>query len=126
PSKNALVPKVREADAPVQCLASGNRAATWPFRLRRMLIADPVDVLHLHSPLVASVARVVVRTLPKSTRPVVVTTEHSTWSSYAMTTRIMNAITFMIDDAHIAVSDRVRQSVPRLWRGDVTVIVHGI
>jgi L-malate glycosyltransferase len=126
PSKDALVPKVREADVPVQCLAGGNRAATWPFRLRRMLIADPVDVLHLHSPLVASVARVVVRTLPKSTRPVVVTTEHSTWSSYAMTTRIMNAITFMIDDAHIAVSDRVRQSVPRLWRGDVTVIVHGI
>jgi glycosyltransferase involved in cell wall biosynthesis len=126
PSKDALVSDVREADVPVQCLTPDRRTARWPLRLRQMLIADPVDVLHLHSPLVASVARVVVRTLPRSTRPVVVTTEHSTWSSYAMTTRIMNAITFTIDGAHIAVSDRVRQSIPRIWRRDVTVIVHGI
>lgn len=126
PSKDALVTEIRETGVPVECLTRGDRVATWPLLLRRMLIADPVDVLHLHSPSVASVARLVVRTLPKSTRPLVVTTEHSTWSSYATTTRIMNAITFMLDDAQIAVSDRVRQSIPRLWRRDVTVIVHGI
>jgi glycosyltransferase involved in cell wall biosynthesis len=126
PSKDALVAEVRAADVPVLCLARGDRTVMWPLRLRRMLIADPVDVLHLHSPVVASVARVVVRTLPKSTRPIVVTTEHSTWSSYAMPTRIMNAITFGIDDAQIAVSNRVRQSIPRVWRKHVNVIVHGI
>jgi glycosyltransferase involved in cell wall biosynthesis len=55
----------------------------------------------------------------------VVTTEHNEWWSYVFPTRVVNAVTFSLDDAHLAVSDDVRRSVPRRLRAGVRTVVHG-
>jgi glycosyltransferase involved in cell wall biosynthesis len=86
----------------------------------------PVDVVHVHSPLVAIGTRLVVRTLPRDRRPRVVTTEHNVWDSHARLTSRMNALTAPLDDARIAVSSGVRDSMPARLRVTTEVIVHGV
>ena len=128
PWKRALVAELEDAGVTVQCLDS-RRAfdIRWAARLRRLLLEPPgFDVVHLHSPMVAGVARVVIRTLPARVRPRVVSTEHNEWRSFKRPTRVINSITFPLDDAHLAVSDDVRESVPPRLRGRVETVVHGI
>jgi glycosyltransferase involved in cell wall biosynthesis len=72
------------------------------------------------------VARLVVRTLPRRSRPAVVSTEHNTWDSYGLATRLLNASLHRTDQRRWAVSERVRDSMWRRHRGDVEVLVHGI
>jgi len=98
----------------------------WAWRLRRRLRRDPVDVVHGHSPLVAAITRVMLRTLPRRVRPAHVVTEHNRWPRHARLTRLANLATFALDDAHIAVSEDVRATVPRRWRDGVEVLVHGV
>ena len=126
PWKDALTDDLRAAGVTVHCLdVRRPYDVGWPARLRRLLITPGYDILHLHSPMVAGVARLVVRTLPKAQRPRVVTTEHNEWWSYILPTRVVNAVTFPLDDAHLAVSDDVRRSVPRRLRAGVRTVVHG-
>jgi len=126
PWKDALTDDLRAAGVTVHCLDVRRPCDVgWPARLRRLLITPGYDILHLHSPMVAGVARLVVRTLPKAQRPRVVTTEHNEWWSYVFPTRVVNAVTFSLDDAHLAVSDDVRRSVPRRLRAGVRTVVHG-
>lgn len=98
----------------------------WCARLHSLLRRERYDVLHLHSPLVAGMARLTVRTLPGTRRPAVVSTEHNVWSSHARPTRELNAATFPLGDAWLAVSDEVRESVPARLRARVEVVVQGI
>lgn len=98
----------------------------WLVRLHRRLRHDDVDVLHLHSPLVASGARLVVRMLPRRARPALLTTEHNVWPSYQPLTRLLNRLTFGIDHAHISVSEQVVESIPPRYRNGIEVIVHGV
>jgi glycosyltransferase involved in cell wall biosynthesis len=128
PWKHALVGELEAAGVVVHCLDS-RRAfdMRWMARLRRLLMEPPgFDLLHLHSPLVAAMARLVVPTVPARLRPRVVSTEHNEWWSFKQPTRIVNAITFPFDDAHVAVSDAVRESVPARLRPRVHTIVHGL
>ena len=126
PWKNALVEDLGAAGVTVHCLdARGSHVAGWPMRLRRLLVSHRFDIVHLHSPMVAGVARLVVRTLPKARRPRVITTEHNEWWSYVVPTRVVNALTFALDDAHFAVSEDVRRSVPKPLRAHVRTLVHG-
>jgi glycosyltransferase involved in cell wall biosynthesis len=76
--------------------------------------------------MVAGVARLVVRTLPARVRPRVVSTEHNEWWTFRGPTRLFNAITFPLDDAHLAVSEAVRRSVPARLRPRVETVVHGL
>lgn len=92
--------------------------------LRRTLAE--ADVAHLHSPLVAAVARVVARTLPARRRPATVSTEHNRWPSFAVATRWANAATFALDACHFAVSPDAAASVWRPLRRHVEVLVHGV
>jgi glycosyltransferase involved in cell wall biosynthesis len=126
PWKSTLVDDLRAAGVTVHCLGA-HRAhdPRWPLRLRRLLRDHGFDIVHLHSPMVAGVARLVVRTLPRAGRPRVVTTEHNEWWSYVVPTRVVNGVTFALDDAHVAVSEDVRQSVPRRLRAHVQTLVHG-
>ena len=83
------------------------------------------DVVHTHSPLLASGARLA--TIGTSPRPALVTTEHNAWSTFALPTRVVNAFTAPRDDVTIAVSDQVRRSM--WWPGTrrrCEVLVHGI
>lgn len=127
PWKDALVGELEQEDVSVACLGGGKEwDLGWAVRLRRRLIERPVDVLHVHSAYVASVARLFVRTLPARYRPCLVSTQHIGWRGLTPLTRIANAATFALDDGHVAVSDDVRSSVPRRHLARVETVVHGV
>ncbi len=127
PWKDALVESLEAAGGEVFCLsAAKERQLGWVVRLRRLLAAGQYDVVHLHSPYVAAVARIVVRSLPRHRRPAVVSTEHNVWPRFTWPTRVANAVTFPIGDAWFAVSDAVKQSIPSIARDRVEVLVHGV
>ena len=126
-SRDWLADDLRGEGVPVHLFPSERHAdLRWALKLRRHLIAHPVDVVHIHSPLVAAVARLVVRSLPRRIRPTTVSTEHLPWSGHNRLTRMVNAATFRLDAAHLAVSDAVAESIPRRRRKHVQVLVHGI
>ena len=125
--KNHLVPELEAASVPVSCLDSrrGTRLG-WVLRLRRLLRSDPVDIVHVHSPAVAAVTRLVARTLPAASRPVVVGTEHNRWPRHHPVTRLANRLTIRFEQATIAVSDDVARTVRGTRDGQVRTILHGI
>jgi glycosyltransferase involved in cell wall biosynthesis len=126
-AKSDLVMELQSRGVAVHCLDGGREwNLGWARRLRRLLTARRFDVLHLHSPYVAGVARLVVRSLPRNRRPAVISTEHVPWSGYAMPTRLLNAATFRLDDEHIAVSPAVASSIPGHLRAHTRVVEHGI
>jgi glycosyltransferase involved in cell wall biosynthesis len=98
--------------------------ARWLLALRRHLRQTRPDVIHVHSPLVAAVTRLITRSLRP--RPPIVTTEHNTWPAYGWFTRLANRLTFRLDDVHLAVSEGVRSSMPPAFRDMTEVIVHGV
>lgn len=126
PGKSQLVADLEARGVPVTCLGGGHGAA-WVPRLRMLLASGRFDVVHMHSPLLAGVARLAVRTLPRKRRPRLVTTEHNGWSTFALPTRLLNALTAPLDDATLAVSEETRSSMwwPRTRRR-TAVVVHGI
>lgn len=122
-----LAGDLREQGVPVHLFASkGSTDLRWALALRRHLMRNPVDVVHVHSPVVSAVARLVVRSLPAAVRPRCLSTEHLPWSGHARLTRLMNAATFGLDDAHLAVSSAVVDSIPKRLRRNIRVLVHGI
>jgi len=127
PWKDAFVPALAEAGVGVTCLGVTNeRDPRWAFALRRLLAERRYDIVHLHSPYVAGVARVVARSFSPRTRPRVVTTEHNAWATFALPTRVLNAATSPLDDATLAVSQEVRDSMPGWRRRRTEVVVHGV
>lgn len=98
----------------------------WWWRLRHVVATTEIDVVHLHSPLVAAQARLVLRTLPRRRRPTVVTTEHNVWTSHRRATRILNERTIGLDDHVFAVSEQVRASMSPRIRDRVEVLIHGV
>ena len=80
PGKRHLVPLLDAAGVAHECLRAPSTARIgWLWRLRRGLIDRPVDIVHAHSPVVAAAARLLVHTVPRRIRPVVVSTEHNRW-----------------------------------------------
>lgn len=124
--KDAMVQPL--ADAGVTSISVGGtkgRDPRWPWLLRRHLRHERTDVLHVHSPATAAIARVVVRTMGRR-RPAVVYTEHNRWPSYRRPTRWANRVTFGLNDAALAVSDDVALSMSAGARAGTDVVVHGI
>jgi glycosyltransferase involved in cell wall biosynthesis len=125
PYKDALVPNMREHGVVVHDL--GAPGGTWVARLRQRLRQDPpIDVIHAHSPVPASAARILVRTLPKSRRPAVVTTEHNRWPRYHPATRYVNWLTYGMDAHHVLVSEDIRETLPARYQASAEVLVHGV
>ena len=122
--KQHLVAELQAGGARAHLLAGrrGMADARWPFRLRSL--AREFDVVHLHSPAVASVARPVLQTLLP--RPVVVSTEHNLWGSHGRLTRLANALTLPLDRVRWAVSQEVVASAWGPWRAKTEVLVHGV
>lgn len=120
--RSHLVDDFAAHDIPVTCLGAGWQ---WPLRLHRHLREHPVDIVHVHSPAVAAASRLVVRSLGRS-RPRLVYTEHNRWNQYRRPTRVANRLTYRLDDAQVAVSDGVRNTVSPRRRPSVRTIVHGI
>jgi len=127
PWKDHLVPELEALDVPVVCLgARDERDVRWAGRLRARLRAEPVDVVHSHSPYAAALGRLVVRTLPRRSRPRIVSTEHNAWNRFKAPTRIANALTSPLDDAVLAVSGEVRDSMRGPARRRTEIVIHGI
>lgn len=96
----------------------------WAVRLVELIRSEHIDVVHVHSPLVAAAVRPLLRTMPH--RPRILYTEHNSWENYRPGTRLLHGLTFRLDDAHVAVSEPASSSPPR-WIGPrAEVLVHGI
>jgi glycosyltransferase involved in cell wall biosynthesis len=127
PWKDALVEPLRARDVGSFCLDVRTEFdLRWAARLRRQLVADPVDILHVHSPYPAAVARLVVATLPRRARPRVVYTLHNTWRSFRWPTRVFNAVTMPLDAHDFVVSREAQASIWSPLRSRAEVVVHGI
>lgn len=123
--KNHLVPMIENEGVDTVSFGVANALdLRWVWRLRAYLATHQVDVIHVHSPLVAGVARLVRLTLRR--RPPMVSTEHNSWGSHSLLTRWVNRLTFRLDAHHIAVSDPVVQSMPKGLRSMTETIVHGV
>ena len=122
--KQHLVPELEAVGVKTHLLAGarGMSDPLWPRRLRRL--ARQVDVVHLHSPAVAAVARPVLRAMRGG--PAVVSTEHNLWSSHSPVTRLANALSLPLDHVRWAVSAEVVASAWRPWRDGTEVLVYGI
>ncbi len=126
PHKDQLVAELEDAGVPSHVLAGrrGLGDARWPMRLRRVVREVQPDVVHLHSPAVAAIARPVLRLLRGDTA--IVSTEHNVWSSFGRVPRIANGLTLPLSHAKLAVSEEVRASVWSVLRGSVQVNLQGI
>jgi glycosyltransferase involved in cell wall biosynthesis len=127
PWKQHLVPELEALGVRCTCLDVNNeRDVRWARRLRTELRGERVDVVHSHSPYAAAVGRLVVRSLPRASRPALVATEHNPWSTFKPPTRYANAWTARLDDADLAVSEEARASMSRRQRERTEVLVHGV
>ena len=108
------------------CLGGAPRRWMWPWRLVQLVRRGAYDVVHIHAPLPGAVARAAARTLPRSRRPRVVTTEHNAWTTYHPLTRWLNRITAQRDEATIAVSSETAESLRGASRRRSDVVRHGI
>jgi glycosyltransferase involved in cell wall biosynthesis len=127
PWRRALVGELEASGVRVHSLNGGaDWDLGWTVRLRRLLRSGRYDVLHAHSPYAAGLARLVVRSLPAAERPRLVSTEHTPWWGYVLPTRLLNALTYLLDDEHLVVSRAVYDSIPRWMRGGVRIVPLGI
>jgi glycosyltransferase involved in cell wall biosynthesis len=125
PHKAQLVAPLQEAGVETVCL-DGTRTVDvgWVRRLRRILIEQRIDVVHVHSPLVAAFVRPVVATIRP--RPALVTTAHNMWPSFHPATRALDRLTAPLDDHLFSVSEAVHRSLPPGLRRRSEVLVHGV
>lgn len=126
PKKNHLVEQLAQAGVPAICL-DGERPFQmgWVGRLRRMVHEQGIDVVHIHSPQPAALARPVLRGQGKH-RPAIMYTEHNSWGGYRSATRLANAATWSLDDYRLVVSHTAFDSVPRFMRSRSEVLIHGV
>jgi len=125
--KNQLVPELEAVGVRVRCLNSRDeRDLRWAATLRSMLVEEPVDIVHMHSPYVAGVARLVVRSTPAAVRPRLVSTEHNELTTFAWPTRLLHMMTSVLDEATIAVSAPVRDALRGPAGRRAEVLIHGI
>lgn len=127
PWKDHLVGELRDLDVDVVCLDGAREVdLRWAWRLRSLVQDRGIDVVHVHSPYVAAVTRLVLRTLPRRHRPALVATEHNRWPRHDRATRMANRLTIRLDDADLAVSGDVRDTMDHGVRDRVEVVVHGV
>jgi glycosyltransferase involved in cell wall biosynthesis/GNAT superfamily N-acetyltransferase len=125
PYKDHLVGRLEAAGVRVHCLSTGDRDLRWPVRLRSLIREGEWDVVHMHSPLPGSVARLAVRSMGAD-RPKLVCTEHNAWGTFSAPTRAVNRFTSRWDDAVFAVSDEARMSMRGSAAAKAVTLTHGI
>jgi glycosyltransferase involved in cell wall biosynthesis len=127
PYKVALVGDLEAEGVPVTCLGyRDGHDPRWLAALRRYLIADPVDIVHAHNPVMAVGARIVARSLPRRLRPRVVVTDHAMWHAYMPLSRWADGLTSRLDAARLTVSEAVRASLPISIQRRSQVVLQGI
>jgi glycosyltransferase involved in cell wall biosynthesis len=120
--RSRLIPQLEAAGVEVFPLGGTDRVglrALW--RLGGLLRRERFDVVHVHGPLPAAAVRI----LPKG-GAVVVTTSHTVWRSLRWPTRVLWRLTAGSDDATLAVSSAVAESLPTAVSGRTVVLPHGV
>jgi glycosyltransferase involved in cell wall biosynthesis len=111
----------------VTCTQLGNGGhldPRWARELRAFVRRHEIDVVHIQSPMAAAIARPALRSM--RSRPSIVYTEHNSWDCYSWPTRVANAASYLLDDAHLAVSSAAARSAIGPLKRDVEVVIHGI
>ena len=125
--RNGLSGAMWSTGTPVFSLgAKGDWDLRWMTTLWRLLIDRRYDVVHCHLPYAASLGRLVVRSIPRSSRPKVVYTHHCTWGKISAPVRALDRATIGLDDALVTVSESARQSLPKSLRPRAQVVIHGV
>jgi glycosyltransferase involved in cell wall biosynthesis/GNAT superfamily N-acetyltransferase len=124
PWKDHLAGDLEAAGVRSVCLSSRRRDPRWPWRLRHAM--DGADVVHVHSPVPAVAARLASLTIPRGRRPVLMTTEHNTWTSHRRLTRWANRLTSGLDVATFAVTREAAESLRGPAARRATVVTHGV
>lgn len=122
---NSIVGRLE--DAGVRCHKVGGRDPRdprWFRRLVELVRREQIDVVHLHSPYAAALARPALKA--GRGRPVVVYTEHNSADCYGRATRWTNFATYPLDDVRFAVSGAARESTPVRLRERTEVLIHGV
>lgn len=116
PWKTALRRSFEAADMPVHCFNfRGLAIAGILGRLATMLREERIDLVHAHLPIPAVMARLAKR---RAGVRWLVYTEHNVPARYRLPTRTLNAVTYRLNDAVIAVSREVQARVqPYVRRG---------
>ena len=125
PDKTHLVPEFEAAGIAPERLGAPTGTVIAQVRDLRRIMSE-VEVVHAHSPVLASLGRVVARTLPRGRRPILASTEHNEWTSHRPLTRLMNALTAPLDAKRWAVSDQVKGTIWAGRRSAYEVLIHGI
>ncbi len=114
-----LVPAFTATGTEVHSLGRGGARFVAYVRLAGLLARRRGRTVHVHSPSLAPLVRIVA----VLTRSKVVYTEHNRWAQYRLPTRLLNALTYPLDDHRIFVSDGVQQST--WWnRGCPSEVLH--
>ncbi len=124
---DGLADAVRAGGTEVHSLGASRSAdLSWLGRLRSLVIAGRIDVVHFHLPYTAALGRLAVATIPRAERPAVVYTEHSLWNLAAVITKGVNRAGISRDQSLIVVSQAAFDALPPALQGRARVIVHGV
>ena len=126
PNYVELVPALEKQGIRVHWLSTCSGDVVWPLRLFSILRRGRFDVVHSHSPILASLARLCILTMARERCPFHITTDHSFWYNYRRITRFLNAATANLDDFSIAVSSEVLRSIVGGVRRKTVVQIQGI
>jgi glycosyltransferase involved in cell wall biosynthesis/GNAT superfamily N-acetyltransferase len=126
PYKDHLAEELERAGVRTHCLSRKRSDYWWPLRLVELVRDGEWDIVHSHSPLPGSVARLATRTIRKPDRPKLVSTEHNRWATHRGPTRWLNTLTSRWDDVSFAVTDEVRGSMTGAVARRVETLQHGI
>jgi len=121
PWKDQLVPRLAEEGISITCLQwQGVHSVGAIKRLKDLLLEWEPDVVHSHLPLAGIMARLFAR------GPRQVYTEHNIVSSYRQPTRTINKLTYQMNDAVIAVSEAVAESLTGYPGPPPTLVRNGV
>jgi glycosyltransferase involved in cell wall biosynthesis len=124
PWKDALVADLAGI-APVHCLgARSDLDPRWALRLRRLVHKREIDLVHIHSPYVAGVARLVLRATRARVR--LAYTLHNRSEAHRPLSRWIDERTLPLDDLDFAVSEDARDSLSTRDRQRFEVVHHGV
>ena len=125
--QDALVPAIRSRGTPVHSLGAAHNAdLRWMAVLRQLLMKGRYDVVHFHLPYAAAFGQLVVASLPRSTRPGVVYTEHSLWDRAKLVNRVVLRGSMQSGERLVAVSQASFDALPESLQQRATTVVHGV
>ena len=125
--QDALVPGIRAGGTPVYCLGAVHNAdLRWMAELRRHLVSGRYDIVHFHLPYAAAFGQLVVASLPRSTRPGVVYTEHSLWDRSKLVNRLLLRTSMAHGERLVTVSPASFDALPGSLQQRAKTVVHGV